>query len=190
MSARILIFAYGSNLCAERLTARTPSARAVGIGRLRGHRLCWHKKGRDGSGKCNALATGNAADVVWGVVYELDAAEKILLDGCEGLGRDYFEKTVTVEGNGHSWQAVVYCANQEMLDEAARPYGWYKTFVTTGARRHGLPEAYCMALEAVEACDDPLVARHRRELAVLAEVPHGAGEAAPVRDGEGGSAQQ
>ncbi|HYC56736.1 MAG TPA: gamma-glutamylcyclotransferase family protein [Candidatus Binatia bacterium] len=165
----VLVFAYGSNLCIERLAARTPSARVVATGALRGHRLCWHKRSRDGSGKCNALATGSQKDVVWGAVYELDPDDKAALDRFEGLGIDYFTKSVVIEGSsGQSWSAIVYVANPELLDEEARPYQWYKSLVTGGARHHGLPDDYCAMLEAIEAAQDPDVQRHHREMAVLA----------------------
>src|SRR4051812_40930059 len=92
----IRVFSYGSNLCIERLRARTPSAVVVAVGTLPGHVLRWHKRSRDGSGKCNAYATGREDDIVWGVVYELTPADKLVLDVCEGLGEDYFEKSVEV----------------------------------------------------------------------------------------------
>ena len=72
----VKVFAYGPNLCIERLRARTPSARVALVGTLAGHSLRWHKKSRDGSGKCDAFATESGCDVVWGVVYELTRAER------------------------------------------------------------------------------------------------------------------
>lgn len=55
----IYYFAYGSNMLTERLIARTPSARPVGTSLLPGHRLTFHKRGRDGSGKCDAFETAH-----------------------------------------------------------------------------------------------------------------------------------
>ncbi|MDQ2928209.1 MAG: gamma-glutamylcyclotransferase, partial [Pseudomonadota bacterium] len=65
-------FAYGSNMCSRRLRERTPSARALGVGRLPGHKLAWHMAGGDGSAKCDIVETGREEDVVWGVLYEID----------------------------------------------------------------------------------------------------------------------
>lgn len=162
------VFAYGSNLCVERMLARAPGAVVVAAGVLDGHALRWHKRGRDGSGKCDALATGLAADAVHGVVYALTAEDKAALDGVEGLGVHYFEKPVRIRGGqGRELDALVYVANPARIDERAIPWTWYRDFVVTGARQHGLPGRYVDALERVFAARDPDAAREFRETAVL-----------------------
>lgn len=164
----VKVFAYGSNLCIERLRARTPSARVVAVATLSGHALRWHKRARDGSGKCNVFASGLPDDVVWGVVYEITPDEKIVLDEYEGLGEDYFEKAVRVlTPDGVVVEAIAYVANPRLLDETVRPWRWYKGFVTTGAAQHGFPEDYRAALDAIEALDDHDSERHEREWSVL-----------------------
>jgi len=60
----ILYFAYGSNMLSARLQERAPSATAIAIGKISGHRLCWHKRSRDGSGKCDAEVSENVKDCV------------------------------------------------------------------------------------------------------------------------------
>lgn len=164
----VRVFAYGSNLCLERLLARTPTARALATATLAGHALRWHKKSIDGSGKCDAFATDSGSDVVWGVVYELTPADKLVLDGFEGLGHDYFEKAVRVRTRDDAvLDAVAYVANPLLLDESVKPWRWYKGFVVTGAAQHSLPPQYRAGLEAVEAVDDPDAGRHSREWSVL-----------------------
>ena len=80
-----------------RLRARTPSARFLATGCLRHHALRWHKLGRDGSGKCDVAYRGlGATDVVWGVLFDIDCAEKADLDRVEGLGLGYVEREVSV----------------------------------------------------------------------------------------------
>lgn len=64
-------FAYGSNMSSVRLKERAPSSRAVGVAQLPEYVLKFHKRSKDGSGKCNALFTGVATDVVFGVVFEM-----------------------------------------------------------------------------------------------------------------------
>ena len=104
-------FAYGSNMLTDRLRERVPSATAIGIGRLGGHELRWDKRsGHDGSGKCDAEATGRQEDVVWGVVFELDPDEKPALDRAEGLGAGYMDKTVQVSTDAGPVTAVMYYA--------------------------------------------------------------------------------
>ncbi len=174
----VLVFAYGSNLCLERLRARTPSARVVATGFLRGHALRWHKRSRDGSGKCDAFVSGDATDLVWGAVYELSAADKPVLDHFEGVGDDYFEREVVIETSGARIAgAVAYLANPRWIDAEARPYSWYKEFVVRGAAQHRLPRDYRSVLEAVDVIEDPDRSRHQREAAVLASVSPGSATA-------------
>ena len=147
-----LYFAYGSNMSSARLTARTPSARAVGRGRLPGHALRWHKLGRDGSGKCDVVVadTGSTA-AVWGVLYRIDCAEKADLDRIEGLGVGYDEHEVVVATEAGEVVARTYRARPGAVDPALRPRRWYKAHVLDGAREHGLPASYVAMIEGVEA---------------------------------------
>ena len=140
MSARIYMFAYGSNMLTARLRERVPSAVAIGTGRLSRHVLKWHKRSRDGSGKCDAEATGLIDDVVWGVLFELNAAEKPALDRAEGLNNGYVERKIEILTDRGPMSAVAYFA--VAIDPSRRPYHWYKSFVVEGAREHGLPHEY------------------------------------------------
>ena len=142
-------FAYGSNMSSARLQGRTPSARFLARGRIRRHALRWHKLGRDGSGKCDATFTDDVEDTVWGVLFELDHAEKSLLDAAEGLGIGYVEKVVAVTTNTGTCNALTYEAKPDMIDASLRPRAWYKAHVVRGAQEHGLPTDYVAMLEAV-----------------------------------------
>jgi gamma-glutamylcyclotransferase len=151
---RVLYFAYGSNMLTARLRERVPSATAIGIGQLMGHALRWDKRSwRDGSGKCDAEATGQQSDVVWGVVFELDPEDKPALDQAEGLGAGYMEKTVHVLTEAGPVTAVTFYATDK--DASLRPYHWYKALVIAGAREHGLPTSYRSRLELVVTVSDP-----------------------------------
>lgn len=161
----MLCFAYGSNMSRARLQARLVSARFVAVASLSGHRLCFNKVGSDGSAKCNAEATGRAGDRVMGVVFELDAAEKPVLDRIEGLGVGYEEKHIEVlTTDGERLAAVMYAAIR--LDPSLKPYSWYRHHVLMGAREHGLPPDYIARIETVDVLEDPDRERHQRELAI------------------------
>lgn len=165
----VRVFAYGSNLCVARMLARAPRARVLATGRIGGHALRWHKKGRDGSGKCDAIETGDETDEVWGAVYEMPAADKRALDGFEGLGEHYFEKSVLVHArDGRGIGARMYVASPRWIDEGAKPWRWYLGHVLAGAREHGLPPDYVSMLERVPCDEDPDRARHARETAIRA----------------------
>ena len=164
----VKVFAYGSNLCVERLAARISRVSPVATGYVEGYRLAFHKRSRDGSGKADAFFTGDVRDRVWGAVYDLLDHDKSILDGFEGLGVDYGEAQVSVYGPGDpEIQARVYVATEHTIDPDARPYHWYHRFVTVGACQHGLPPDYVASIEAVETIVDVDVNRTTRELSVL-----------------------
>lgn len=160
----VLNFAYGSNMLLARIRERVPSARPLGMAVLHGHRLFWHKAGRDGSGKCDVVESAAADAIVFGVVYELARAEKPLLDAAEGLGAGYDEKRVQLEHQAATLTASLYRATS--IAAALQPYAWYKALVVAGAREHGLPSHYVENLEAVPAMDDADCSRHARHIAL------------------------
>lgn len=166
MEQRIVIFAYGSNMCETRLRQRVPSARAIGIGYLRGHILTWDKPSQDGSCKCNVRCTDIEADTVWGVLFEIDRFEKRALDQAEGLGHGYSEKEVSIISGGAARSAQIYFAADKVNTEH-KPYDWYKAFVVTGAREHNLPEEYISCLECVASLADANEGRARKNLKLL-----------------------
>lgn len=146
-------FAYGSNMSVARLRERAPSAEVVGMARLRHHRLCFHKVGTDGSGKCNIWHTGNGRDVVFGVIYEIAEADMQRLNAAENLGTGYELQTLPLElDDGGITQAQAYVAIP--INDALAPFDWYHALVVAGAREHGMPEAYVQRLEAVRVIAD------------------------------------
>ncbi|MEZ5479484.1 MAG: gamma-glutamylcyclotransferase family protein [Thiolinea sp.] len=146
-------FAYGSNLSLARLQARVPSAVPLGCYQLNGYDLRFHKAGADGSGKCNACFTGQDQDVVYGRLYDIDAAEKPVLDRIEGLGFGYDAQTVTVTAAMGEAEAMTYVATH--IIEFLKPYGWYLNHVLIGAQETGLPEQYRHdKMQRVAALDD------------------------------------
>ena len=160
-------FAYGSNMLTRRLTAtnRAPSAKPLVIGYLEGRRLIFDKVSQDGSGKCDAEATGNNSDRVYGVIFEIASTEKAALDKAEGLGNGYNDErveVVTVEGKLH---VDTYIATKK--NPILRPYHWYKAITVAGAVEHGLPRDYVEWLRAFESVEDPNVKRRAENEALL-----------------------
>jgi hypothetical protein len=153
----VLNFAYGSNMLWRRIAERVPSARPVERAVLHGYALHWHKVGRDGSAKCDIVRSQLPGAAVHGVVYELSAAHKHLLDEAEGLGRGYDEQEVRVERPSAVVSAWTYVATSK--DPSLLPFSWYKALVIAGAREHGLPVGYVQGLLSVPATEDPDAAR-------------------------------
>lgn len=162
-----LYFAYGSNMLGRRMLLRTPSARRLAVATLSDHALRWHKVSKDGSGKCDIEAAPGA--VVYGVLYEIEAADKAALDAAEGLSIGYREVSLEVQTADGLRQALSYQATN--IDRFTTPYSWYKTLVVAGAKEQQLPPAYLQALEAVPAREDRDSARAAENLRALAAEP-------------------
>lgn len=171
MSTRFLNFAYGSNMCSQRLLKRCPSAQFVSIASLPGYLLTFHKMSTDGSGKCDIEPTGNIADVVWGIVFSILESERAALDDAEELGFGYDATTLTVCGKDGPVAAHAYVAAPGYRDSARVPYDWYKRFVVTGAKEHNLPEAYIETLSQFQTQPDPNAARAQSNAAICNQPP-------------------
>ncbi len=171
MTDRFHYFAYGSNMSLARLQQRTPSARRLHAPvRLPGYELRFHKIGRDGSGKCDIIASVAPATVVYGVLFSILSREKPHLDAAESLGTGYAELEVTIELQaGARVSAVTYQALQ--TDPQLRPFDWYRHHVLSGAREAGLPRHYIAELTRVVTTEDPDAARARREMSIYADLP-------------------
>ncbi len=158
-------FAYGSNMSLARLQARVPSAKKLGSYFLTGHTLRFHKIGKDGSAKCDALATTKANDIIYGVLFEIAEADKPILDFAEDLGHGYQEKQVYVENErGQRHQAFVYYAILVASD--IKPYDWYLRHVLVGAKENALPVQYINKLAATDFIEDKDLARAEQEQAI------------------------
>lgn len=174
MAEPLRYFAYGSNMSVARLAARIGAVHKLGVARLGRHALRFHKSGRDGSAKCDVHETGDPLDEVFGVVFEVAEADRLVLDEYEGRGNGYEVKTVAVTlSDGQAVEAFTYYATD--VDAGLRPFHWYKAHVLNGAAEHALPEAYLAAIHAVEAEDDPNHVRHAAEMAIYADVQPDAG---------------
>jgi len=168
MDGELLYFAYGSNMSIRRLRQRARSASFVTVAMLAGHQLRFHKVGQDRSAKCDAYETGDEGDTVFGVVFDVQIEDKVILDIIEGLGRGYWEKLVELQiPAGGDILATLYCATD--IDPALKPFSWYKHHVLFGATQCGLPDVYVeQSIRQIESIDDSDCLRQRREMAVYA----------------------
>lgn len=167
MTDSFITFAYGSNMPTARIRERCPSAQALGFAELPGYELRWHKASKDGSGKCDIVASKASGISVFGVLYEIAGSEKSTLDQAEGLGNGYEETDIKVRFGGAQVTVKAYRATN--TDSALRPYTWYRALVIAGAKEHGLPESYIAGLESVSAAEDQDHKRHARNMALIEE---------------------
>ena len=165
MSDMVFYFAYGSNMSLLRLKTRVQSTEPLGIATLTGHSLKFHKVGKDGSAKCDAMHTGHSRNAVLGALYSMSRDALAILDRIEGRGTGYDRHTLTVtDSTGRNMAAETYIATH--IDSSVRPFSWYLEHVLQGALATGLPDDYVAAIRAVPAAMDPDRQRHARELAI------------------------
>ena len=162
----MLYFGYGSNMPRARIEARLGHVERLGAASLSGWRLAFHKWSADGSGKCDAVFTGNPADRLWGVLDRLTSEQMAKLDDIE---TGYDRTMVEASFEGGTGRATVYVAQESRIDSRLRPYHWYKELVLAGARELNLPSDYIASIEAVTSCPDPCRARTDRNRALLNE---------------------
>ncbi len=114
-------FAYGSNMSTARIRRRVGSAAMVSRAYLPGYRLQFHKRGADGSAKCDIVHTRSRHDTVHGVLFQVHSDEMLTLDCYEGLGKGYEKKQVTVYlPDGSTRIAATYYATH--IDASLQPY--------------------------------------------------------------------
>ncbi len=169
MDLSVHYFAYGSNLWQPRLECRVGRVRPIGVARLGGYVLRWHKRSEDGSGKCDIVRKDGSE--VFGILYELDASKLPILDRIEGAGMGYERSAVTVEIDGTEVEATTYKATSISAD--ILPYDWYRDLVIAGARWHRLPSSYVQLLEGQQTRADSDAVRAGRERSQLELRPQG-----------------
>ena len=157
-------FAYGSNMFTIKMQVPAPSATFVTTGWVPGCLFRFNKESTDGSGKGNLVATGDPADVVWGVVFEIADGERKRLDDSEG---GYDPITIDVVTANGPISVLTYIAKPNRVNNTIRPYAWYKEFAVRGAEDHGLPPAYIAQIAAISAVADPDTAREIKQRALL-----------------------
>jgi hypothetical protein len=141
--------AYGSNLHPLRLAERISSAQLVATSFLPDWSLHFHKRSKDGSGKCNILPGGDGIHIA---IFDISAKDKLVLDDIEGLGLGYSETLLNVPGIG---DCVSYSADESHIDDSLDIYDWYKELVLIGAQAHGFPEDYLNRIRSRPARRDP-----------------------------------
>ncbi|MHC2514612.1 gamma-glutamylcyclotransferase (GGCT)/AIG2-like uncharacterized protein YtfP [Bradyrhizobium diazoefficiens] len=104
--------------------------------------LRFHKRSSNGFGECNAFPSDDN-NVVVGVLFSFDPAERARLDEVEGVGDGYEHSIVTIiNEKGRRQKVLAYLATPEYIDDSLKPSDEYKDQVLAGASEHGLPSEY------------------------------------------------
>lgn len=166
----ILYLAYGSNLHPHRLDERIGEVVFHQIVHLPGWRLCFDKRGSDGSAKANLRPAPGSDQVAWAAVYGVRTDQWLLLDHFEGCGGGYetFRFDVLIEDKPR--MALAYLTPSQWTTNKMQPFDWYRDLVLAGAQFHGLPERYCKMIASQPAVRDPDPVRAEVQAKLLAEM--------------------
>lgn len=138
----------------ERLVARCPSAKVIGVANAANHTLNFLKPSIDNSGKATLLAAGAVSSYTPGMLFEIAQTDLGNLDAAEGAGyKPYDNFQVWRAETGETVSAKTYIATKIKAD--VKPYDWYLALVIAGARQHGLGRGYVHMLCQTECDDDP-----------------------------------
>jgi len=142
LSGAPLYFAYGSNLDAEQMKARCPTARPRGVARLANHRLDFtHYSKRWSGGAADVLPAPGRT--VWGLVYEMGSEDFARLDPFES---GYQRVELALDGAGTRVDATSYT----VVDKGEfAPHPIYLEKVLRWGARWRLPGAYLAEVSSI-----------------------------------------
>tara|TARA_R110001583_G_scaffold183806_2_gene342602 strand:+ start:15437 stop:15991 length:555 start_codon:yes stop_codon:yes gene_type:complete len=168
----VLYFAYGSNMLAERLRERCPSATFKTLACADGWAFSFSKRSTDGSGK--ATLSASDGEKTYGVVYEIDPRELAKLDRAEGRGNGYErdDNFIVHDQNHTKIKVFTYLAEPTSCDQNLIPYDWYWRLCLAGAERNSLPPLQIERIRQNRHIKDPELDRESRTkaLKILEEI--------------------
>lgn len=168
----VLYFAYGANVHPEWLRRRIPDAELLGAAELRGFRLAFRKRGRDGAARSDACPA-DPGDTLPGALYAV-RAEALQQLGAAGAG--YRVEEVTVMTALGARNALTWRAEDTELAAGLLPWDWYLALIRAGAERLGLAEGHQRWLASVPYATDVDSDQARAARAILsAQDPPAAG---------------
>jgi gamma-glutamylcyclotransferase (GGCT)/AIG2-like uncharacterized protein YtfP len=146
---RVHYFAYGSNLDADQMQRRCPSAQPLGRARLWHHRLDFtHLSSRWRGGAADVVP--HWGESVWGILYDLAVRDLARLDRFEaGYDRVILE---VEDPSGLARSAVSYTVRRK---GSFRPTRGYLDKMLTWGAHFELPGEYLTRLGGVAPREDP-----------------------------------
>lgn len=138
-----------------------PSATLLGKGVVSNRTLRFHKRGKDGSAKCDIIP---GKDKVFVAVYRIGPREKARLDRIEGRGIGYVVESLNVPSYG---ECFTYVAIDTHVDEFLKPFSWYKELVVIGSEYLQFPRHYVNRIASHQSVDDPNAERHAEQMRIV-----------------------
>ncbi|WP_210395687.1 gamma-glutamylcyclotransferase family protein [Motiliproteus sediminis] len=157
--------AYGSNLHPLRLQHRLGAVIPLARLRLEGFTICFHKRGRDNSAKCD-LIEADPTIHAYAALYQLSSEQLQQLDQFEGGYRRAFLRVELARQP--PMDAITYRAETHLIDADLRPFDWYLALMRAGGEALGFDTDYQQRLAAIEQQQDADRARAAQQQRLVA----------------------
>ncbi|MBT8078767.1 MAG: hypothetical protein KJO31_09310 [Gammaproteobacteria bacterium] len=118
----------------------------------------------DGTAKCGICVGRRGVHVA---IFEIATADKAVLDRIEGLGKGYNEYSFQDSRFG---RCFTYVADPFAIDDSLKPTDWYKEIVLLGCRSNNFPSEHILAIESIDAIQDPDERRSREHWMLVEEL--------------------
>jgi hypothetical protein len=142
-----------------------PSATLIGTSILPAWALLFSKRSDvDGTGKCTISEGGEGVCLA---IYEIESAERTILDRCEGLGSGYNHFQFDDPEFG---VCSAYIADEGSIDHSLMPVDWYKEYVLLGCEFNRFPRHYIDTVRRLRTCSDSDADRSRLEWQLVEEI--------------------
>lgn len=148
---KFFYFAFGSNLLAERIHIKNPSAVFKCVGKVSGYKLSFGRHVSRWKGDVATITKADPASTVYGVIWELDEKHQETLDRQEEVPNVY--KRIQLQAEADQNQ-IFTCVSYQLLEQHMNnsthiPSKVYKGVILRGAKQHHLPQEYIAQLEQI-----------------------------------------
>jgi gamma-glutamylcyclotransferase len=145
-------FAYGADMNKMQVLSLGVKPVVVGIAKLTDHRLAFHGYSRTWDGAMETVVPAPGQEV-WGVIYELTAADWDRLDTWhdvrwDGTGTYFHFPTQVTDLGGKTYPVLLY--KKDILREPQPPSQEYLEVIFEGALDHDLPREYLDVLRGLK----------------------------------------
>jgi gamma-glutamylcyclotransferase len=156
----VAYFAYGSNMDSATLRVRRGVEWTRAVPALaRGWRLAVDKPSLMGTGEGMATILEDSGAEVWGVLYEISAADLEHIELTEGVLIGHYRRVEIVvetlsQGGAPAVTIPAVTLASNVRDPAYKPTTRYLGLLLGGAAEHGLPDSWIDVLRSIEAVDE------------------------------------
>ncbi|XP_062131497.1 gamma-glutamylcyclotransferase-like isoform X1 [Drosophila sulfurigaster albostrigata] len=153
---KFFYFGYGSNMLAARMHIQNPSARRIGVGKLKDYRLDFHGKSNTWNGAPATIVPMKGAQVL-GTIWEVDQCHLESLDDQEGVSYGIYAP-INVSVDSLNDKREIQCRVYHLCDQPKTdvhglncneeatycrlPSTTYLKVLVKGAKETGLPSEY------------------------------------------------